>query len=143
MSVRSNEEYEIWKRKNPDLYLANWFVKTSAINRSQIKSILDWHIYKTFMTLWVVNNLDSAQYLNFISNKAYFGYGHYGIQEVSKIYFDKNPESLSDEEIIYLLPLLSNPQVYNPVDRSENHKKAVNRIVKRIEKAGVDISISE
>jgi 1A family penicillin-binding protein len=55
------------------------------------------------------------QILEMYFNEIYFGNGAWGIGQASRVYFDKNPEELTDAECSLLAGVPKNPGRYNPL----------------------------
>lgn len=55
------------------------------------------------------------QILEMYLNEIYFGNGAWGIAQAARLYFDKNPEELSDAECSLLAGVPKNPGRYNPL----------------------------
>lgn len=54
------------------------------------------------------------QILEMYFNEIYYGNGAWGIAQASRLYFDKNPEALTDGEAVLLAGIPKNPGRYNP-----------------------------
>lgn len=54
------------------------------------------------------------QILEMYFNEIYYGNGAWGIAQASRLYFDKNPETLTDAEAALLAGIPKNPGRYNP-----------------------------
>jgi 1A family penicillin-binding protein len=59
------------------------------------------------------------QILEMYFNEIYYGNGAWGIAQASRIYFDKNPEELTDAESALLAGIPKNPGRYNPLGESK------------------------
>jgi 1A family penicillin-binding protein len=59
------------------------------------------------------------QILEMYFNEIYFGNGAWGIAQAARLYFDKNPEELSDAECVVLAGTPKNPARYNPRGKPE------------------------
>jgi len=59
------------------------------------------------------------QILEMYLNEIYYGNGAWGIAQASRIYFDKNPEELTDAESAFLAGIPKNPGRYNPLGESK------------------------
>ncbi len=55
------------------------------------------------------------QILEMYLNEIYYGNGAYGIVQAARLYFDKNPEQLTDAECSLLAGVPKNPTRYNPL----------------------------
>ncbi len=58
------------------------------------------------------------QILEMYFNEIYYGNGAWGIAQASRLYFDKNPEELTDAECSLLAGVPKNPARYNPLGKS-------------------------
>lgn len=58
------------------------------------------------------------QILEMYFNEIYYGNGAWGIAQAARLYFDKNPEDLSDAECALLAGVQKNPGRYNPLGES-------------------------
>jgi 1A family penicillin-binding protein len=59
------------------------------------------------------------QILEMYFNEIYYGNGAWGVAQASRIYFDKNPEELTDAESALLAGIPKNPGRYNPLGESK------------------------
>ncbi len=60
------------------------------------------------------------QILEMYFNEIYYGNGAWGIAQASRLYFDKNPEELTDAECSLLAGVQKNPGRYNPSGKPAN-----------------------
>ena len=58
------------------------------------------------------------QILEMYFNEIYYGNGAWGIAQAARLYFDKNPEELSDAECAMLAGVQKNPSRYNPLGKA-------------------------
>jgi len=58
------------------------------------------------------------QILEMYFNEIYYGNGAWGIAQAARLYFDKNPEELSDAECAVLAGVPKNPGRYNPLGKA-------------------------
>ncbi|MDD2541355.1 MAG: PBP1A family penicillin-binding protein [Desulfuromonadaceae bacterium] len=58
------------------------------------------------------------QILEMYFNEIYYGNGAWGIVQAARLYFDKNPEELTDAECALLAGVQKNPARYNPFGKS-------------------------
>jgi penicillin-binding protein 2D len=56
-----------------------------------------------------------GQILEMYFNEIYYGHGAWGIAQAARLYFDKNPEELTDAECAMLAGIPKNPGRYNPL----------------------------
>lgn len=57
------------------------------------------------------------QILEMYFNEIYYGNGAWGIVQAARLYFDKNPEELTDAECAMLAGVQKNPSRYNPLGK--------------------------
>jgi len=73
------------------------------------------------------------QILEMYFNQIYFGNGAWGIAQAARLYFDKNPEELTDAECSLLAGVPKNPGRYNPLGNlakvSARRNLVLNRMV--------------
>ena len=60
------------------------------------------------------------QILEMYFNEIYYGNGAWGIAQAARLYFDKNPEELTDAECAQLAGVQKNPARYNPYGKPAN-----------------------
>ncbi len=58
------------------------------------------------------------QILEMYFNEIYYGNGAWGIAQAARLYYDKNPEELSEAECAMLAGVQKNPSRYNPLGKS-------------------------
>ena len=58
------------------------------------------------------------QILEMYFNEIYYGNGAWGIAQAARLYFDKNPEELTDAECAMLAGVQKNPSRYNPLGKA-------------------------
>ena len=73
------------------------------------------------------------QILEMYFNEIYYGNGAWGIAQAARLYFDKNPEELSDAECALLAGVQKNPARYNPLGKSVNVAGRRDMVLKRME----------
>lgn len=72
------------------------------------------------------------QILEMYFNEVYFGNGAWGIAQAARLYFDKNPEDLSDAECAVLAGVPKNPGRYNPAGRPADVTQRRNTVLARM-----------
>jgi len=77
------------------------------------------------------------QILEMYFNEIYYGNGAWGIAQAARIYFDKNPEDLTDAECALLAGVPKNPGRYNPLGKAANVTRRRDVVLKRM----VDLNI--
>jgi membrane peptidoglycan carboxypeptidase len=56
-------------------------------------------------------------------NNVNFGYLNYGFESASIFYYNKSLKNLTHAEIIGLITIMKNPNIYNPIDHLSNFNK--------------------
>jgi 1A family penicillin-binding protein len=77
------------------------------------------------------------QILEMYFNEIYYGNGAWGIAQAARLYFDKNPEELTDAECAQLAGVQKNPARYNPQGKPVNVTGRRDVVLKRM----VDLEI--
>lgn len=72
------------------------------------------------------------QILEMYFNEIYYGNGAWGIVQAARLYFDKNPEELTDAECAVLAGVPKNPGRYNPLGKSANVTGRRDVVLKRM-----------
>jgi 1A family penicillin-binding protein len=72
------------------------------------------------------------QILEMYFNEIYYGNDAWGIAQAARIYFDKNPEDLTDAECALLAGVPKNPGRYNPLGKSANVTQRRDVVLKRM-----------
>ena len=72
------------------------------------------------------------QILEMYFNEIYFGNGAWGIVQAARLYFDKNPEDLTDAECSLLAGTPKSPAHYNPLGKPENVMTRRDVVLKRM-----------
>jgi len=72
------------------------------------------------------------QILEMYFNEIYFGNGAWGIAQAARLYFDKNPEELTDAESAVLAGVPKNPGRYNPLGKTEDVRQRRNTVLARM-----------
>lgn len=72
------------------------------------------------------------QILEMYFNEIYFGHGAWGIGQAARLYFDKNPEELSDTECAVLAGVPKNPGRYNPLGKPEDVEQRRDTVLARM-----------
>jgi 1A family penicillin-binding protein len=86
-------------------------IKNKYLNSAKT---LDRKIKEAEMALEFEKRYTKRQILEMYFNEIYYGNGAYGIAQAARLYFDKNPEELSEGECILLAGVPRNPRLYNP-----------------------------
>ncbi|MEN6622160.1 MAG: PBP1A family penicillin-binding protein [Smithella sp.] len=74
------------------------------------------------------------QILEMYFNEVYFGNGAWGIAQAARLYFDKAPRELNENECVLLAAVPKSPNVYNPLGKSDMVGKRKNLILDRMVK---------
>jgi len=72
------------------------------------------------------------QILEMYFNEIYYGNGAWGIGQAARLYFDKNPEELTDSECALLAGVQKNPARYNPLGKPANVTGRRDMVLKRM-----------
>lgn len=72
------------------------------------------------------------QILEMYFNEIYYGNGAWGIAQAARLYFDKNPEELTDAECAMLAGIPKNPARYNPWGKSSEVMGRRDIVLKRM-----------
>lgn len=72
------------------------------------------------------------QILEMYFNEIYYGNGAWGIVQAARLYFDKNPEELTDAECAMLAGVPKNPGRYNPLGKPANVTGRRDVVLKRM-----------
>jgi membrane carboxypeptidase/penicillin-binding protein len=70
-------------------------------------------------------------------NEIYYGNGAWGIAQAARLYFDKNPEELSEAECALLAGVQKNPSRYNPLGKAAHVTGRRDMVLKRMEDLGM------
>jgi len=89
------------------------------------------------MALEYERTYSKQQILEMYFNEIYYGNGAWGIAQAARIYFDKNPEELTDAECALLAGVPKNPGRYNPMGESSKVTGRRDVVLKRM----VDLKI--
>lgn len=72
------------------------------------------------------------QILEMYFNEIYYGNGAWGIAQAARLYFDKNPEELTDAECAMLAGVQKNPSRYNPLGKAVHVTGRRDSVLKRM-----------
>jgi 1A family penicillin-binding protein len=72
------------------------------------------------------------QILEMYFNEIYYGNGAWGIVQAARLYFDKNPEELTDAECAQLAGVQKNPARYNPLGKPADVTSRRDVVLKRM-----------
>jgi len=79
------------------------------------KKTIDRKIEEARMAMEFEKKYTKKQILEMYFNEIYYGNGAWGIAQAARLYFDKNPEELTDAECSLLAGVPKNPGRYNPL----------------------------
>jgi len=79
---------------------------------------IDRKIKEGMLALEFENKYSKKQILEMYFNEIYYGSGAWGVAQAARLYFDKNPEELTDAECSLLAGVQKNPGRYNPLAKS-------------------------
>ncbi|BDV44644.1 penicillin-binding protein 1A [Geotalea uraniireducens] len=99
----------------------------STITQQLIKNLylsgektLDRKVKEGLMAIEFEKKYTKQQILEMYFNRIYYGNGAWGIAQAARLYFDKNPDELSDAECALLAGIPKNPVRYNPLGKAAN-----------------------
>ncbi|UTG94202.1 penicillin-binding protein 1A [Geobacter sulfurreducens] len=72
------------------------------------------------------------QILEMYFNEIYYGRGAWGIAQAARVYFDKNPEELTEAECALLAGVPKNPSRYNPLGKAADVGRRRDVVLKRM-----------
>jgi membrane carboxypeptidase/penicillin-binding protein len=72
------------------------------------------------------------QILEMYFNEIYYGNGAWGIAQAARLYFDKNPEELTNAECAQLAGVQKNPARYNPLGKPANVSERLGVVLRRM-----------
>lgn len=72
------------------------------------------------------------QILEMYLNEIYYGHGAWGIVQAARVYFDKNPEELTDAESALLAGIPKNPGRYNPLGKPADVSRRRDIVLQRM-----------
>ena len=79
---------------------------------------LDRKVKEGILAIEFEQKYTKKQILEMYFNEIYYGNGAWGIAQAARLYFDKNPEELTDAECSLLAGVPKNPGRYNPLGKS-------------------------
>lgn len=94
-------------------------------------------VKEVILTKKMENKLSKKIILETYLNAIYFGNGAYGIDNASKIYFNKPASMLTIEESAMLAGMIKSPKKYSPILNYENCLKRRNLVLNEMLKDGV------
>ncbi|WP_413818357.1 transglycosylase domain-containing protein [Trichlorobacter sp.] len=98
---------------------------------------IDRKLKEGVMALEYEKQYTKRQILEMYLNEIYYGNGAWGIAQAARLYFDKNPEQLSDAECALLAGVPKNPGRYNPLAKPAEVAQRRAVVLKRMSEVGV------
>lgn len=89
-------------------------------------------IQEVFLSIKMEKTFSKEEILEMYLNTIYFGSNAYGIENASKIYFNKSAKDLTLNEACCLAGLIKSPGAYSPKTNYENFIKRKNQVAKNM-----------
>ncbi|MEI6209766.1 MAG: PBP1A family penicillin-binding protein [Desulfuromonadales bacterium] len=116
----------------------------STITQQLIKNMfltgeksIDRKVKEGILALEFEQKYSKKQILEMYFNEIYYGNGAWGIAQAARLYFDKNPEELTDAECSLLAGVQKNPGRYNPLGKSVDVGMRRDVVLKRMVALGM------
>lgn len=93
---------------------------------------LERKIAEVFMAFEIEKYCNKDEILELYLNTSYFGEGCYTAKEASNMYFNKNPEDMTDYECIMLAGIPNAPSVYAPTKNLELAKQRQRQVIDKM-----------
>ena len=93
---------------------------------------IDRKVKEGLMAIEFEKKYTKKQILEMYFNEIYFGNGAWGIAQAARLYFDKNPEELTDAECSLLAGIPKSPARYNPLGKPVNVSGRRDVVLKRM-----------
>lgn len=93
-------------------------------------------IYEVYCATAIERLYDKEDILSMYLNLIYFGYGAYGVESASKMFFGKSVRELDLVESMMIIATISNPKIYSPLSNLGNSLKKTRRILESYSEAG-------
>ncbi len=93
---------------------------------------IDRKVREGLMAIEFEKKYNKQQILEMYFNEIYYGNGAWGIAQAARLYFDKNPEELTDAECALLAGIPKNPGRYNPLGDSAKVTARRDIVLKRM-----------
>ncbi|BDU78092.1 transglycosylase domain-containing protein [Mesoterricola sediminis] len=97
---------------------------------------LDRKLQEARMAMDFEKKYSKDQILEMYFNEIYFGNGAWGLAQAARLYFDKNPEALTEAECLLLAGVPKNPGRYNPLGKPADVALRRDVVLKRLEELG-------
>jgi penicillin-binding protein 2D len=94
---------------------------------------IDRKLKEGLMAVELERTYTKKQILEMYFNEIYYGNGAWGIAQAARLYFDKNPEELTDAECALLAGVPKNPGRYNPLGEAARVVGRRDVVLKRME----------
>ena len=98
---------------------------------------LDRKVNEGLLAIEFEQKYTKQQILEMYFNEIYYGNGAWGIAQAARLYFDKNPEELSEAESVLLAGIPKNPGRYNPWGQQAEVGRRRDIVVKRLAETGL------
>jgi len=98
---------------------------------------LDRKIEEARLAIEYEQRYTKQQILEMYLNEIYYGNGAWGIAQAARLYFDKEPEALTEVECLVLAGIPKNPGRYNPRGKPEDVNRRRDVVLKRMEELGI------
>jgi 1A family penicillin-binding protein len=85
-----------------------------------------------FLAIEYENKYTKKQILEMYFNEVYFGNGAWGIVQAARLYFDKYPQELTENECALLAGVPKSPARYNPLGKAAIIRDRKNLVLKRM-----------
>jgi len=96
------------------------------------KKTIDRKVQEGFMALEYERKYSKQQILEMYLNEIYFGNGAWGIAQAAHLYFDKNPQDLTEAECALLAGVPKSPNHYNPLGIPSKVRDRRNLVLQRM-----------
>jgi 1A family penicillin-binding protein len=93
---------------------------------------LDRKLKEARMAMEFEKKYTKRQILEMYFNEIYYGHGAQGLVQAARLYFDKRPEELNENECVLLAGVPKNPGKYNPLGRPEDVASRRNVVLGRL-----------
>ena len=93
---------------------------------------LDRKVKEGILAIEFEQKYTKKQILEMYFNEIYYGNGAWGIAQAARLYFDKNPEELTDAECAMLAGIPKNPGRYNPLGKPKEVAARRGVVLKRM-----------
>lgn len=98
---------------------------------------IDRKVKEGLLALEFEKKYSKNQILEMYFNEIYYGNGAWGIAQAARLYFDKNPEELTDAECSLLAGVQKNPGRYNPLGKTADVGMRRDVVLRRMVELGM------